>query len=128
MQESPREGSDVLTSETSTQTSVIEDPLLDVAQARLQACPAAARDDLRECLAHLRAARGDTDAKDAGIAAVDRHHARAITLASKGLDAREDRALSLMIMAITAMRDNTDWSNAQAERTLRQIRIPAKAR
>jgi hypothetical protein len=45
-------------------------------------------------------------------------------MGSKGLDRHEDRALSLMTMAITAMRDNTPSSNAQAERTLRQIRHP----
>jgi len=62
--------------------------------------------------------------KPADIANIDRYHARAITLASKGLDRREDRALSLMIMVITELRDNTPESNAQAERTLRQIRMP----
>ena len=76
------------------------------------------------CLSYLRSARGGSTDKAADIAQVDRFHARAITLASKGLDRREDRALSLMVMAITALRDNTPESNAQAERTLRQIRIP----
>jgi hypothetical protein len=101
------------------------DPLVDLARARLQACPPVAQADLLACLINLRYARVEGDEKIAAIEAVDRHHARAITIASKGLDRREDRALSLMIMAITGMRDNTPESNAQAEHTLRQIRIPA---
>jgi hypothetical protein len=128
VQERSAEEGGAMQSDISIPTTTREDPLLDLAHTRLHACPAAVRDDLLACLTYLRSARGTTDEKQAGIAAVDRHHARAITLASKGLDAREDRALSLMIMAITAMRDNTEWSNAQAERTLRQIRVPAKAR
>jgi hypothetical protein len=85
----------------------------------------AAQADLLACLINLRYARGESDEKMSAIAAVDRHHAKAITLESKGLEPREDRALSLMIMAISGMRDNTLDSNAQAERTLRHIRIPA---
>jgi hypothetical protein len=60
------------------------------------------------------------------LAALDRHHTKLISTGSKGLERHEDRALSLMAMAITAMRDNTPFSNAQAERTLRQIRMPLK--
>jgi hypothetical protein len=101
-----------------------EDPLLDLARARLSACPQAAQADLLACLINLRYARVEGDEKMPAIAAVDQHQAKAITLASKGLERREDRALSLMIMAISGMRDNTLDSNAQAERTLRQIRTP----
>jgi hypothetical protein len=102
------------------------DPLLSMAHTRLPACPLAAQDDLLACLIYLRDvrnARGDSDEKTESIAAVDRHHARVITMSSRGLARHEDRALSLMAMAITAMRDNTPSSNAQAERTLRQIRL-----
>jgi hypothetical protein len=56
---------------------------------------------------------------------LDRHYARALTLESKGLNRREDRALSLMVMAISELRVNTPSSLAQAKRTLRQIRLPA---
>jgi hypothetical protein len=47
-------------------------------------------------------------------------------MSSKGLAHHEDRALTLMTIAITELRDNTPSSNAQAERTLRQIRRPAE--
>jgi hypothetical protein len=100
------------------------DLLIDLAHSRLAACPAVARPDLAACLSYLRSARGGSEDHAADIASVDRHYGRAITLESKGLDRHEDRALSLMIMAITALRDNTPASNAQAERTLRQIRRP----
>jgi hypothetical protein len=100
------------------------DRLVDLARARLPACPQASQTDLLACIINLRYARSEGEEKMSAIAAIDRHHARAITLESKGLDPREDRALSLMIMAITGLRDNTPSSNAQAELTLRQIRIP----
>jgi hypothetical protein len=100
------------------------DPLLDLALARLSVCPRAAQSDLLACLTHLRHARGEGDDKDQSIAAIDRYHARVISMSSRGLERHEDRALTLMAMAITAMRDNTPSSNAQAERTLRQIRKP----
>jgi hypothetical protein len=60
------------------------------------------------------------------IASVDRHFKKAITIGSKGLSPREDRALSLMVMAITALRDNTPAGNAQAERILSQIRLSSE--
>ena len=101
-----------------------QDPLLDLAHARLPACPLAAQGDLLACLAHLRVMRRGSDEHPQSSAALDRHHAKVISMGSKGLDRHEDRALSLMTMAITAMRDNTPSSNAQAERTLRQIRHP----
>jgi hypothetical protein len=103
-------------------SDMIVDHLVDLAQSRLSACPAKVRPDLAACLGYLRLARGSETDKDSHNADVDRHYARAITLESKGLDHNEDRALSLMIMAITALRSNTPSSNAQAERTLRQIR------
>lgn len=102
------------------------DPLLELARARLAACPPAARDDLSACLTYLRYTRSMIGAQDQSSAAVDRHIANVITMSSSGLDRNEDRALSLMIMAISGMRDNMEWSNAQAERTLRQIRLPAR--
>jgi hypothetical protein len=100
------------------------DPLLDLAGSRLLACPLAAQDDLAACLTYLRYTRSRLGAQDGNNAAVDRHIANVITMSSRGLDHHEDRALSLMIMAIAGMRDNLPWSNAQAERTLLRIRLP----
>lgn len=113
--------------ETSTPSPTAEvDRLLILAQSRLSACPAAVRSDLAACIGYLRAMQGAGKSDSAAsLAELDRHHARAITLESKGLDRREDRALSLMVMAISALRDNTAASRAQAERTLRQIRLTA---
>ena len=102
------------------------DPLLDLARTRLFACPLAAQNDLLACLMWLHAIRCRRDEQGRAFAALERHHAKVISMGSGGLDRREDRALSLMTMAITAMRDNTPASNAQAERTLRQIRLPVK--
>lgn len=99
------------------------DPLLDLAHARLSACPRAAQEDLLVCLAYLRDVRGSGDDREASFAAIDRYHARVISMGSKGLTRHEDRALTLMTIAITEMRDNTPSSNAQAERSLRQIRM-----
>lgn len=101
------------------------DLLLDLAQSRLSVCPAKVRPDLAACLGYLRLARGAGTDPTAHLADVDRHYARAITLESKGLDHREDRALSLMVMAISSLRENSPSSNAQAERTLRLIRLTA---
>ena len=110
--------------ETSTPTPAAEmDRLLDLAQSRLSACPAAVRSDLAACIGYLRVMHATGDRSEASMAGLDRHHARAITLESKGLDRHEDRALSMMVMAISALRNNTDASNAQADRTLRQIRL-----
>ena len=103
-----------------------KDPLLDLARARLFACPLAAQSDLLACLIYLRSIRGQSDEKEQSFMALERHHTKVISMGSKGLDRHEDRALSLMAMAITALRDNTPSSNAQAERTLRQIRLPSK--
>jgi hypothetical protein len=99
------------------------DPLVDMARARLSSCPAGAQTDLLACLTYLRYARGERDEKATDVTAMDQHYSRAISMESRGLEPREDRALTLMVMAITAMRDNTPSSNARAERTLRQIRI-----
>ena len=103
--------------------AVAMDSLMDMARARLSSCPPAAHADLLACLAYLRYARGERDARTMDVTAMDQHYSRAISMGSKGLEPREDRALTLMVMAITALRDNTPSSNAQAERTLRQIRI-----
>ena len=100
--------------------------VVDLAQARLTVCPRSAQHDLLACLMYLREARaehGETEKKGLAIAAVDRYFNKAIAIGSKGLSPREDRALSLMVMAITAMRDNTPAGNAQAERILSQIRL-----
>jgi hypothetical protein len=75
-------------------------------------------------LREARAEQGETEKKVQALAAVDRYFSKASAMGSTGLSPREDRALSLMIMAITAMRDNTPAGNAQAERILSQIRLP----
>lgn len=111
----------------STEATPAPDPLLELAHARLSACPRAAQSDLLACLAYLRHVRSesdDRDGRDQNIAVIDRYHARAISMSSKGLERNEDRALTLMAIAITELRDNTPSSNAQAERMLRQIRMP----
>jgi hypothetical protein len=103
--------------------------VLDLAHTRLPVCPRSAQHDLLVCLMYLREARteqGETEKKLMAIAAVDRHFNKAIAIGSKGLSPREDRALSLMVMAITAMRDNTPAGNAQAERILSQIRLSSQ--
>lgn len=112
---------------TPSSPPVAEDALLDLARARVFACPLAAQSDLLACLSFLHRIRGQGDTGEQSLAALERHHAKVISMGSKGLDRHEDRALSLMAMAITALRDNTHASNAQAERTLRQIRLPVKA-
>jgi hypothetical protein len=103
--------------------------VLDLAHERLPVCPRSAQDDLLSCLMYIRQARaehGETEEKMLAIASVDRHFNKAIAIGSKGLSPREDRALSLMIMAITALRDNTPAGNAQAERILLQIRLSSE--
>ena len=101
------------------------DRLLELAQWRLSACPAAMRPDLAACLGYVRAIHEADEPETLYMAGLDRHYARALTLASKGLNRHEDRALSLMVMAISELRARTPSSLAQAERTLRQIRLPA---
>ncbi len=102
--------------------------LLDLAQTRLSACPAITRPDLAACLGYVRAMHGAERPASLSMAELDRHYARALTLESKGLERHEDRALSLMIMAISELRDNTPTSLAQAERTLRRIRLVVDGR
>jgi hypothetical protein len=109
-----------------TMAPVETDVVLDLAYSRLPCCPLVSQPDLAACLGYLRSARGGSLDKAADLAQMDRYYVRAITRASKGLDRREDRALSLMVMVITALRDNTPQSNAQALRTIRQIRMPVR--
>ena len=99
------------------------DVVLELAYARVSCCPLVSQPDLLACLGYLRSARGGSLDKEADLAQMDRYYLRAITRESKGLDRREDRALSLMVMVITALRNNTPQSNAQALRTIRQIRM-----
>jgi hypothetical protein len=103
--------------------------VLDLAHSRLPVCPRSAQHDLLACLTYLREAwdePGETETKLLAMASVDRHFNKAIAIGSKGLTPREDRALSLMILAITAMRDNRPAGNAQAERILSQIRLSSE--
>lgn len=101
------------------------DPLMDLALSRLSACPRVTHGDLLACLTSLRSVRRDGDDREQHLAVIDRYYARAISTSSKGLEHHEDRALTLMTIAITELRDNTPSSNAQAERALRQIRMTA---
>jgi hypothetical protein len=78
------------------------------------------------CLSYLRAVRGAGGDKDQDLAIIDRYHARVLSMSSRGLKGNEDRALTLMSIAITELRDSTGSSDAQAERTLRQIRMPTE--
>lgn len=103
--------------------------VLDLAQERLSVCPRSAQSDLQLCLDYLREAhaeQGETEKRMLATASLDQHYNKAIAIGSKGLSPREDRALSLMVMAITAMRDNTPAGNAQAERILAQIRLSSE--
>ena len=101
--------------------------LLDLVQSRVSACPDAVQPDLAQCVFYLRAMRKPGHRGAKYLVDVDRHASSAIALDSKVLDNREDRALRLMIVAISALRTNTQACDAQAERVLLQIAPVANA-